>query len=272
MTGDQHEQLSIERPELQRLFVNWLIQLLDERYGVKARGSSGVARWNVTLADDTIIQVEFDRSGQPVVQGPAQYQADLTFVAEDARRRTLALDFGTGAWWKVLFSTDMNDAGLMGATMLHFMRIMSEHNSRRFQGDWRLGGEALVSFQQAEQAPAPVVIPKFDVHMTFRVPAPGHGPHAEAIAEELGTFLRAAASFTTAAPLLGFTSLFPAEEEEIAEATAKLPTAPELPVEGDPLWPQILAYCRPRIPRKRYGAFKGRCTPISKPCGKRANM
>ena len=37
MPGDQREQLTLERPELQRLFVNWLIQLLDERYGVKAR-------------------------------------------------------------------------------------------------------------------------------------------------------------------------------------------------------------------------------------------
>lgn len=89
---------------------------------------------------------------------------------------------------------------------LQLMRIMSEHNSRRFQGDWRLGSEALVSFQQAEQIPAPVVIPKFDVHITFRVLAPGPGPHAEAIAEEIGTFLRAATSFAPAAPLLGFTT------------------------------------------------------------------
>jgi hypothetical protein len=240
MPGDQREQLTLERPELQRLFVNWLIQLLDERYGVKARGSSG-AQWNVTLSDDNRIEVEFDHAGQPIVQGPAEYEDDLISVTDDARTRTLALDFGTGAWWKASFSTDMGDAGMMGVTMLHFMRIMSEHNPRRFRGDWRLGGEALVSFQQAEQAPAPVIIPKFDVHMTFRVPAPGPGPHAEFIAEELGTFLRATASFATAAPLLGLNSLFPADEQEVADATAKLPGAPELLVEGEPLWPQIVA-------------------------------
>jgi hypothetical protein len=240
MSGEQPGNLPIEKPELQRLFVDWLIQLLDERYGVKARGSSG-AQWNVTLSDDSRIEVEFDHSGQPMVQGPIKYEDDLTSVAEDAHRRTLELDFGTGAWWKASFSTDMGDAGMWGITTLHFMRIMSEHNSRRFQGDWRLGGEALVSFQQVEQAPAPVVIPKFDVQVTFRVPAPGPGPHAEFIAEELGTFLRATASFATAAPLLGLTSLFPAEEEEVTDATAKLPGAPELPVEGEPLWPQILS-------------------------------
>lgn len=172
MTGDQYEGLSIERPELQRLFVNWLIQLLDERYGVRQRGSEGASRWNVTLTDESTIQVEFDRSGQPLVQGPAEHEDALASIVEDAHRRALALDFGKGAWWRVSFSTDM---GLTGAAVLHFMRFMSEHNSRRFQGDWRLGSEALVSFQQANLESTPVVIPKFDVHITFRVPAPGLG-------------------------------------------------------------------------------------------------
>jgi hypothetical protein len=143
------------RPELQKLFVDWLIRLLDERYGVKGWGSPGAGRWSVTLADDSTVLVEFDRLGQPAVQGPAEWEDDLASIVENAHRQTLALDFGEGAWWKVSFSTDMSDAGLMGVTMLHFMRIKSEHNSRRFQGDWRLGRGALVSFQQAEQAPVP---------------------------------------------------------------------------------------------------------------------
>lgn len=91
MTGDQPDRLSIERPELQRLFVNWLIQLLDERYGVKARGSSGAAQWNVTLADDSTIQVEFDRSGQPVVQGPPEYEDDFATYAHHVRTQLKAL-------------------------------------------------------------------------------------------------------------------------------------------------------------------------------------
>jgi hypothetical protein len=59
-------------------------------------------------------------------------------------------------------------------------------------------------------------------HITFRVSAPSPGPFAEAIAEEVGTFLRAAASFATAAPLLGSPPLFPADEAQIEEATEKL--------------------------------------------------
>src|SRR4051812_32174615 len=132
MTEAQHERIPIERPELQRLFTNWLIQLLDERYGVKARGASGAVfeaqSWNVTLADDSMIQVKFDRSGQSVVQGPDGYEGDLASIVEGAHRRTLALDYGTGAWWKVSFLTDMSNAGLMGVWNLHFVRLMSEHN------------------------------------------------------------------------------------------------------------------------------------------------
>lgn len=131
-------------------------------------------------------------------------------------------DFDAGAWWKVSFLTDMSDAGLTGVWNLHFMRIMSEHNSRRFQGDWRLGDTVLVTFQQADSAPLPVVVPKFNVHITFRVSAPGQGPHSEAIAEEVGTVLRAVTSFATAAPLLGTLTLFPAQDEEIAEAASKI--------------------------------------------------
>jgi hypothetical protein len=251
MSSDQREQLTLERPELQRLFVNWLIHLLDERYGVKSRGSSGPGRWSVTLADESIIQVEIAPFGQIAVQGPAEYENDLAALAEDAHTRTLALDFGEGSWWKASFSTDM---GLTGVTTMHFMRIMSEHNSRRFNGDWRLGNEALISFDQGNLQTTPIAIPKFDVHITFRVPAPGPGPHSEVIAQEFGTFLRAATSFATAAPLLGFASLWPAETNEAEEASAKLPNAPELPIEragpdapaldrneADALWPLLVS-------------------------------
>ena len=90
MSGDQREQLTLEQPELQRLLVNWLIRLLDERYGVKSRGSSGPANWSVTLTDESIIQVEIAPAGQIAVQGPAEYENDLGSLAEDAHTRTLA--------------------------------------------------------------------------------------------------------------------------------------------------------------------------------------
>jgi hypothetical protein len=165
MTENQHERSPIDRPELQKLFVKWLIQLLDERHGVKQRGSSGAEGWNIILADDSPVEAEFDSSGQPRVKGPPEYEQELASVVEDASRRTLALDFGSGAWWRASFYTDM---GLSGVTMLHFLRLMSEHNPRRFSGGWRLGSEALVYFEQGNTEPTPVSIPKFDIQIPFQ--------------------------------------------------------------------------------------------------------
>ena len=89
MTENQHEGLPINRPELQKLFVNWLIQLLDERFGVKQRGSSGTGRWNITLTDESFIEAEFDTSGPPRVQGAifAYEQA----MRQDSEYVTIAL-------------------------------------------------------------------------------------------------------------------------------------------------------------------------------------
>lgn len=239
MTDNQHGGLQVGQPVLDSLFVDWLIRLLDDRYGVRQRGSPGERRYSITLTDESVIEVEFDASGQPQVQGPTEHRADLPSLVEDARKRASALDFGSGVWWETSFSTDVS--GITGVGMLHMMRTMSEHNTRRFQGDWRLGGDALLSFEQAETGPAVAVFPKFDVHMTFRVPAPAPGPHAEAIAAELGTFVRAAVAFATGAPLLGSPVLFPADEDKVREVTSKLANAPELPVEGEPLWAQVWA-------------------------------
>lgn len=48
------------RDELEKLFVNWLIYLLDERYGVNAWGTVEASAWSVTLADGSTIQVGFN--------------------------------------------------------------------------------------------------------------------------------------------------------------------------------------------------------------------
>jgi hypothetical protein len=236
--GGRQDQLLIESPELQRLFIDWMIHLLDEHYGVKSRSSAGGGTpWSITLADDSVIQVELNSFGQFSVEGRAKYKNELATLAKDAHTRTLALDYGKGAWWSASFSTDL---GATSVGMLHFMRFISEHNSRRFSGDWRLGNEALISFKQGNMQRTPVAFPKFDVEITFRVPAPGPGPHAEAIAEGIGTFLRAATSFATAAPLLGSPPLWPAEAKEVEEVMTKLLNAPELPVErGGPNAPAL---------------------------------
>ena len=165
-----------------RLWADWVLRLLDERYGVTQQGTGGPKSWNATLANGAVIQFRVTETGRCEIEAPQESAADAAAVAEYAHRRTLALDYGSGAWWRASFSTDM---GLSGVTALHFMRIMSEHNARRYQGHWRFGGEALLTFDQAEKGSTLVVIPKFDVRMLFRVPAPGHGPHSVSIAEEL---------------------------------------------------------------------------------------
>lgn len=219
-----------------RLWADWVLRLLDERYGV-TQHSSAPKNWTVTLANGSVVQFSITETGRGEIDAPHEYAADAAAIAADAHRRSLALDYGTGAWWKASFSTDM---GLSGVTDLHFMRIMSEHNSRRFQGDWRFGGEALLSFDQAEKGATSLVIPKFEVRMLFRVPAPGHGPHSVSVAEEVATFLRAATAFASAAPLQVAAPIFPANDKEQARAQALLPNAPELPVEGEPLWVQLM--------------------------------
>jgi hypothetical protein len=221
-----------------RLWAEWVLRLLDERYGVTQHGSSGPKSWSATLANGTVIQFRVTEAGRTETDAPDEFAADAAAIAADAHRRTLALDYGSGAWWKASFSTDM---GMSGVTALHFMRIMSEHNRRRYQGDWRFGSEALLSFDQAEKGAVPVVIPKFNVRMLFRVPAPGHGPHSSSVAEEVATFLRAASAFATAAPLQVAAPIFPAQDQEQAQAQALLPNAPELPVEGEPLWAQLMS-------------------------------
>jgi hypothetical protein len=242
MAKYEHGMAPITQPDLQKLFVNWLIYLLNERYGVGSRGSSGPSEWSIQLAnEDHTFQVKFDQSGRAQVQGPPVYKEALAELVEDAHNRTLALDyFGTGAWWKASFTATVE----IGVTMLHFMRLMHEHNPRRFVGDWRLGNDALVSFQQGNMEATPVSIPKFDVHIIFRAPGPGPGPIAEEAAQRKGTFVRAAISFATAAPLIGSPPLFSANDDEIEVTKAKLLKVNELPAEivgMTPLWPQIMA-------------------------------
>jgi hypothetical protein len=129
-----------KRDDHQKLFVNWLIYLLDEHYGVNGWGASDASHRSVTLADGSTIQVEFDPSGQPKVQGPVKYEGVLASIVEDADRRTVPRDYGAGAWWMVARRTDMWGSGV---AILHLMRLRNEHLPRQFQGDWRLGSDVL---------------------------------------------------------------------------------------------------------------------------------
>ena len=163
------------RDELQKLFVNWLIYLLDERYGVNGWGTAEASRWSVTLGDGSTIQVGFKPSGQPDVQGPAKYEGALASIVEDANRRTVARDYGTEAWWIVSRVTHMRGSGV---ATLHLMRLRKEHMPRRFQGDWRLGSDVLVSFRQTYPSTSSP-IPMFDVDIAYRVLGPGPGPFSQ---------------------------------------------------------------------------------------------
>ena len=57
-----------KRGELQELFVNRLIYLLDERYGVGGWATDAASHWSVTLADGSTIQVRIKPLGEPDVQ------------------------------------------------------------------------------------------------------------------------------------------------------------------------------------------------------------
>jgi hypothetical protein len=231
-----------KRDEWQKLFVNWLIYLLDEGYGVDGWGASEASRWNITLADGNTIHVGFKPSGQRDVWGPAEYESALASIVQDADRRTVAQDHGAGAWWMVSRVTDMRGSAL---PLIHTMRLSNEHVARQFQGDWRLGSDVLVSFRQwypSTSAP----IPTFDVTITYRVVGPGPGPFSQERAEERGTLLRAATSFATAAPLLNPGIFVPVNSDEwVSEIKGKLGRASELPVfntaEVPSLWPEVTA-------------------------------
>lgn len=229
------------RDELEKLFVNWLIYLLDERYGVNAWGTAEASAWSVTLADGSTIQVGFNPSGQPDVQGPAKYEGALASIVEDADRRTVARDYGAGAWWIVSRVTDMRASGV---AILHLMRLRNEHMTRQFQGDWRLGSDVLVSFRQWYPSTSSP-IPMFDVDIAYRVLGPGPGPFTQERAQERGTLLRAAISFATGAPLLDPGVFVPVNTDAwVSEVKGKLGWASELPIytaEGPSLWPEVTA-------------------------------
>jgi hypothetical protein len=78
----------MQKSDKQKLFVNWLIYLLDQRYGmngwgtpdashwsvydgqheVDEQGTSEASHWSVALADGSTIQVRFKPSSQPEVR------------------------------------------------------------------------------------------------------------------------------------------------------------------------------------------------------------
>jgi hypothetical protein len=249
------------RAKLQKLFVNWLIHLLDERFGVSGwgtpeashwsvydgqheageQGTSEASAWRVTLEDGNTIHVGFKPSGQPDVQGPAKYEGVLASIVQDADRRTVARDYGAGAWWMVSRVSDMRGSGV---AILHLMRLRNEHMTRQFQGDWRMGSDVLLSFRQMYPSTSSP-IPMFNVDIAYRVQGPGPGPFSQERAEERGTLLRAVTSFETGAPLLDPGVFIPMNTDAwVSEVKGKLGRASELPIynaEGPSLWPEVTA-------------------------------
>jgi len=235
--GDAASPLSL--PEGSRLlFVDWLGALCDERFGAARQGTSGDA-WTIGLKDESQVAVRFGPQGEPLVEVSDQRFDPVPFV-EEAHKHAVAGDFGDGQWYSLSLSCDVRLEGWAG---LHMLRSMNEH--RRFEGDWAFGDDCLLSFKQADTKPAPIVIPKFDLHVLYRVPSPWHGPHGNSLAEELGTFVRSAIAFASGAPFQSLAGLWPAEKEDVAAAKATLARGTrQLFVEDVPLAHALLGLAR----------------------------
>lgn len=232
----------IATPLSQLLFVDWVGKLCIGRLGVKQSGSGtspqGERYWTITLRDETDVEISFSGAKSVIhIACDNRHRGIIKEIEREAYRRTIANDYGEGSWWSLTFSTDLAMEMLTG---IHFMRILSEH--KRYQGYWKVGSDALLEFSHENVATAPLVVPKFTVTVTYRVPSPGHGPFGEFLAERMGMFLRALAAFVTAAPLQEGGLLFPASDDVSAMALQRITDeASDLFLEDVVLWPQLIS-------------------------------
>jgi len=232
--GDQPEGTALT-PELRRrLFVEWLYALCDREYGVAQYDNSDVGG-TLNLQDGRVVKVAFV-DGPPSVTVEQEAEPLPTALVDEAQKRTEVGDLGAGTWWTLGLSADVN---LYDLANVHFMRIANEH--KRYQGPWRFGTNALLEFEQADVAPAPIVMRKFKATITFHVPGPAHGPFGRLLAEGVGAFFRALVALASAAPLRSG-NVFPAKDQAATEAAQAVTagTVSEMVVEDIPLWPAML--------------------------------
>jgi hypothetical protein len=165
-------------PELRRrLFAEWLYALCDREYGVAQHDYSDVGG-TLNLKDGRVVKVAFV-DGPPLITVEQAAESLPTALMDEAQKRAEVGELGAGTWWTLGLSADVN---LYDLANVHFMRILNEH--KRYQGPWRFGGNALLEFEQADVAPAPITMPTFKATITFRVPGPAHGPFGRFLQKE----------------------------------------------------------------------------------------
>jgi hypothetical protein len=222
------------------LFIDWLGALLSKKFGPLSSSSNSSNSWTFIFKGNDCKVERDEATGRVYVETPEHLATEVFALANDALQKTIAVDLGEPSWWTTSLHSQ---SGLTEASLLHSMRSLSQH--KRFKGDWRLGGDALLRFTQETEDP--LSFPNQHINITFRSTGPDHGPFSKPLAQEALNQIRTAIVFATGAPLHGFSMIWAAKEEERAEAQALLaqPSVPELHADGLPLWPALAALLTP---------------------------
>jgi len=217
------------------LFIDWFWHLLSQKHGIQQTGYAGDA-WTFSVQGSCVYKILHNRSnGEVMLDVPESVFPDAEQVAMEAARRASAVDVGDPTWWVTGFESKGN---LDESSQLHMMRSVGQH--KQFPGKWKLGNDAVVSFNEREFNHLPV-LPKQEVKIVFRSNGPGHGPFGHAAACKNATLIRATLSFVTGTPLEGLPGIFPAKAQEREEAERELEAGalPEIHLLGLHVWPAI---------------------------------
>lgn len=222
----------VAQPVLGDLFVDWFSLLVDREFGCVGRSTNG-ERQSIRVRDGSECGVVLSKvTGEIAIEAPNAIRSRVLKLAESALVFTQSGKTGDAAWWKMAFSSkpEPNEA-----LNVHMMRSLSQH--RRFVGPWRLGSDALVTFEQ-QGAEHPPLFSNQAVQVVFRSVGPGHGPFGARIARKNSTLIRAILSLITASPPGGQSPVFPADADELTKTSVLLDSGsiPELHIKGFPVW------------------------------------
>jgi hypothetical protein len=196
-------------PDLVLLFVDWVAFLLDKEWGMTRASRSG-SIWTLTLGETTSVTVDMTNVERPRLESSDE-TLDLLPIAEEARERARAGDVGDGCWYRMT----LESAPTPLALPTHFLRVLNDH--RRYHGTWAFA-DALLTIEEAEPEAKGLVLPRFTAWVIFPVAAPWPGPYGDRLAEAIGSFIRSAVVFATAAPLNPVPKVCGASVDEVAAA------------------------------------------------------
>lgn len=225
----------IGSPVLRDLFVDWFGVSLRDGLGLIGSGRSG-RRFSFRVSEKCEIAIVVPDDGTQIsVEGPTDMSGDLVRIAADARARALLNQTGEPVWWQIAFESkpDWTEAG-----SLHMFRNLGQH--KRYEGNWRLGSDALLKFQQVGDKHPPL-FPNQTVTVVFRSAGPGHGPFAKRQAITWASVIRAVVALASASPVTGPNLLRPARDSVRAEAIEVTLDSgtPDLNIDGLAVWPAI---------------------------------